>query len=496
MPEYQNNLYRAEQVRAMDQYAIKTLGISGTVLMERAGAAAFKLLQARWPQARHITVICGTGNNGGDGFVVARLAAEAGLGVSVLLLGDSNHLQGDALAAFQRLQSVDIEPLAFTEEALAPCDVIVDAILGTGLSGEVKAEHREAIEQINRLAMPVFALDIPSGLNADSGDVQGAAIRAALTLTFVGLKRGLYTGEAVDYTGEVVFDSLSLPMVVFAQQAVEVERIEYAQYSRLLAPRLRNSHKGHYGHVLIIGGEAGFTGAVRMAGEAAARVGAGLVSIGTRAHHAAWLNAGRPELMVHGLEQEALFHRLAERANVIAVGPGLGQGEWGQDMLRLALDSGLPLVVDADALNLLSQSPRHHSKWILTPHCGEAARMLGQSTQEIQRDRFSVVSALQAEYGGTVVLKGAGTLVASQDTPTYLCNGGNPGMASGGMGDVLTGIIAGLLAQGIDLGDAAAMGVCLHAQAGDAAARAAGERGLLASDLMSWIRRLANPSSP
>lgn len=496
MPDYQNDLYRAEQVRAMDEYAIKTLGISGTVLMERAGAAAFKVLQARWPEARNVTVICGTGNNGGDGFVVARLAAEAGLVVKVLIVGDHNHLQGDALAAYQRLQSVDIEPLAYTEEALERCDLIVDAILGTGLSGEVKAERREAIEQINQHAAPVFALDVPSGLNADSGDVEGAAIRAALTLTFIALKRGLYTGEAVDYTGEVVLDSLSLPMVVYAQQDVDVERVDYTKYTPMLAPRSRNSHKGHYGHVLIIGGETGFTGSVRMAGEAAARVGAGLVSIGTRASHAAGLNAGRPELMVHGLEQESLFHQLAERANVIAIGPGLGQGHWGQEMLRLALESDLPLVVDADALNILSQTPRHNPRWILTPHCGEASRMLGQSTQEIQRDRFSVARALQAEYGGAIVLKGAGTLIAAQDTPLRLCCGGNPGMASGGMGDVLTGIIAGLLAQGIDQASAAAMGVCLHAHAGDAAARAAGERGLLASDLMSWIRRLANPTTP
>ncbi|MEJ2361242.1 MAG: NAD(P)H-hydrate dehydratase [Gammaproteobacteria bacterium] len=495
MPDYQNKLYRAEQVRAMDQYAIKTLGISGTVLMERAGAAAFSLLQQRWPDARSLTIVCGTGNNGGDGFVVARLAAEAGFKVKVLLLGDSNHLQGDALAAFQRLQSVDIEPIAYARSKLVTCDLVVDAILGTGLKGDVSDECRNAIEQINQLGTPVFAIDIPSGINADSGDVQGAAVRAAVTLTFIGVKRGMYTGEAVDYCGEVVFNSLSLPMAVYATQTVEVERIQYANYQSKLAPRPHNSHKGHYGHVLIIGGETGYTGAVRMAGEAAARVGAGLVSIGTRSAHASYLNAGRPELMVHGLEEEGLFDRLAERATVIAIGPGLGQGQWGQEMLRLALESGLPLVVDADALNILSQAPRQNDKWILTPHCGEASRMLGQSTREIQRDRFAVVGALQADYGGTVILKGAGSLVASADGPILLCHGGNPGMASGGMGDVLTGIIAGLLAQGIDQQDAAAMGVCLHAAAGDAAARAAGERGLLASDLMSWVRRLANPSA-
>ena len=449
MPNYQNKLYRAEQVRAMDHYAIQQLGISGTVLMERAGAAAYTLLQRHWPQARTVTVVCGTGNNGGDGFVVARLAAEAGLDVRVLLIGDSNHLQGDALAASQRLQSVDIDPVPFDRDLLSKSDVVIDAILGTGLQGVVEGERAEAIGIINQTGFPVLALDIPSGLNADSGDVQGIAIKASATISFIGIKRGLYTGEATDYCGEIVFNSLSVPDAVYAQQAVAAQLIRYDDFKPLLAPRLRNSHKGNFGHVLVIGGESGYTGAVRMAGEAAARIGAGLVSIGTRASHAAGLNAGRPELMVHGLEDEVTFHRLAERADVIAIGPGLGQGEWGQQMLGVAVESGLPLVVDADALNILSQSPRQYDKWILTPHCGEASRMLGQSTQEIQRDRFAIVAALQQSYGGIAVLKGAGTLIAGPVGPISVCSGGNPGMASGGMGDVLTGIIAGLLAQGI-----------------------------------------------
>lgn len=493
MSNYQNNLYRAEQVRAMDHYAIKQLGVSGTVLMERAGAAAFNLLQRRWPQARTIAVVSGTGNNGGDGFVLARLAAEAGLEVRVLLVGDNNRLQGDALAAFQRLQSADIEAVPFDRDLFSMCDVIVDAILGIGLHGPVEGERRYAIESINQTGLPVLALDIPSGLNADSGDIHGVAIKASVTLCFVGVKRGLYAGQAVDYCGEIAFDSLSLPETVYATQTVGVRRIQYDDFKALLAPRQRNAHKGHFGHVLVIGGEVGYTGAVRMAGEAAARIGAGLVSLGTRASHAAFLNANRPELMVHGLEEESTFHRLAERANVIAIGPGLGQGEWGQQMLTLAIESGLPLVVDADALNILSQSPRQYRKWILTPHCGEASRLLGQSTQEIQRDRFAVMASLQQHYGGIVLLKGPGTLVLSGEGPMHLCHGGNPGMSSGGMGDVLTGIIAGLLAQGIEALDATCLGVCLHAAAGDAAAKAVGERGLLASDLMSWVRRLANP---
>lgn len=493
MSKLSHILYRAEQVRAMDHYAIHTLGISGTILMERAGEAAFNLLCKQWPTAEHITVICGVGNNGGDGFVVARLAKAAGRNVSVMQVGDANRLQGDALAAFQRLQSVDITPIEFNRTTLLRSDVIVDAMLGIGLEGEVSADKQDIIKAINQVDRPVLALDIPSGLNADTGQVMGQAVEADVTVTFIANKRGLFHGDAMDHTGEVNLSTLNVPLAVYDQATTEVERIDYAQFHTLLARRRRNAHKGDFGHVLVIGGEHGMTGAPRMAGEAAARVGAGLVSIATRHANAAGMNLSRPELMVHGVEDEASFHRLAERANVIAIGPGLGQSEWAQQLLTLAMDSGHPLVVDADALNVLSQSPKQRNKWVLTPHAGEAARLLGQSCAEIQQDRFSAVREIQKAYGGIAVLKGAGTLVAAADLPTYLCAQGNPGMASGGMGDVLSGVIAGLIAQRIPLLDAANLGVCLHAAAGDGAAVAAGERGMLATDLMSWIRRLANP---
>jgi len=493
MTNLAHNLYRADQVRAMDHYAIHTLGISGTVLMERAGEAAFTLLKQKWPSAKKIVVLCGTGNNGGDGYVVARLAKQAGLNVKVMQVGDANKLQGDALAAAQRLQSVDITPMDFDRAVLLTADVIVDAMLGIGLQGNVSDDKQHVIKVVNQIDSPVLSLDIPSGLNADNGQVQGAAIEADATITFIANKRGLFHGDALDYTGEVSLATLNVPLAVYETEKAEVEHIHYAQLRSLLKPRRRNTHKGDYGHVLIIGGEQGLTGAPRMAGEAAARIGAGLVSIATRNAHAGVLNMSRPELMVHGVEDEASFDRLADRANVIVIGPGLGQSEWAQQLLKYAIESGHPLVVDADALNLLAVSPQKRHNWILTPHVGEAARLLGKSTLEIQQDRFQAARELQDNYGGVAVLKGAGSLIASHDLPMYLCVHGNPGMATGGMGDVLTGIIAGLIAQGIDLLDATSLGVCLHATAGDQAAAAAGERGLLPSDLMSWIRRLANP---
>ena len=493
MSHLPNKLYLAEQVRALDHYTIHEVGISGTVLMERAGAAAFELLKKKWPTATSIGVICGTGNNGGDGFVVARIAREAGMDVTVFQLGDPNKLQGDALSAAQRLNSVDIDPVAFSPALLTNCDVLVDALLGTGLKGKVEGEKHGCILAINASNRPILALDIPSGLNPDNGQVQGIAVKASATICFIGLKRGLLTSDGVDCCGELEFSDLSVPLIVYEQQKAEVERIDYDCLKGLLKPRFPNTHKGHYGHVFVVGGEHGFTGAARMAGEAALRVGAGLVSIGTRKEHAAMINSSRPELMVHGITNDNEFNRIAERASIIAIGPGMGQSEWAKRMLGYAYDSGLPIVMDADALNLLSLIPRKRDNWVVTPHEGEAARMLGQSSHEVQADRFRAVQALQENFGGVAVLKGAGTLIATPNNQLYLCNQGNPGMASGGMGDVLTGVIAGLIAQGIGLADAARLGVCLHAAAADMHAKAAGMRGMLASDLMAGVRRLANP---
>jgi len=260
---------------------------------------------------------------------------------------------------------------------------------------------------------------------------------------------------------------------------------------KLMSPRKENSHKGDFGHTLLVGGNVGFSGAIRLASEAALRVGSGLVSVATRGEHAASITMSRPELMCHGVGEQKSLIRIAKKCNVIGLGPGLGQTTWSNRLYGTALDTGLPMVVDADALNLLSKKPQKNDCWVLTPHVGEAARLLNCSVADIQQDREAAVKKLQHEYGGVIILKGSGSLVFDGVGDIYICNAGNPGMASGGMGDVLTGVVSGLIAQGLAPLDAAKLGVIIHAMAGDRAAQH-GERGLLASDLMRPIRELAN----
>ncbi len=270
-----------------------------------------------------------------------------------------------------------------------------------------------------------------------------------------------------------------------------IERMQLEQFAKYLQPRTRDAHKGNFGHVLIVGGDYGFSGAVRMAAEAALRVGAGLVSVATCSEHALTLNLTRPEIMCHGVSFTKALSLLCEKATVIAVGPGMGRSSWAKKMLDVVLKSKKPLVVDADALNLLAEKPLKNSNWILTPHPGEAARLLQTTTEAIQQDRLSAIKKLQEKFGGVCVLKGAGSLIIGPDSAVALCAAGNPGMATAGMGDVLTGVIAGLAAQQIPLATAAKLGVLLHAMAGDLATKE-GERGMLALDLMPHLRGLAN----
>ena len=483
-------LYTAAQVRALDQAAIAS-GMPGGALMARAGAAAYQRLRARWPEARRITLLCGAGNNGGDGYVLARLARADGLDVTLLQLGDVSQLGADAQGMLEAWLGMGGRLEAF-QELPRRSDVIVDALLGIGLERPVAGEWARAVEAVNAQRAPVLAIDIPTGLHADTGRVLGTAIRAAATLSFIGLKQGLFTGAGPACCGDVYFDGLGVPAVIYASEILAARRLDWAKVSDQVEPRRRDAHKGDFGHVLVVGGAPGFSGAARLAGEGALRAGAGLVSVATHPAHAAHLNTGRPELMVRGIADPRELSPLLERASAVAMGPGLGREPWGVGLIERVLAAGKPLVMDADALNWLAGARLRRDDWVLTPHPGEAARLLGCTAAEIQADRFSALRRLQDLYGGTIVLKGAGTLVLGpSQRPPGVCSQGNPGMASGGSGDVLTGMMAALLGRGLDPEQAAEAAVCLHAAAGDRAA-AEGEQGLLATDLIAAIRPTLN----
>src|SRR6185312_8363592 len=480
----QSALFTTAQVRALDQAAIGD-GIAGIELMERAALAALAALQRRWPQARTLCVLCGPGNNGGDGFLLAALARAAGLQASVIAL--PGQPSGDAALARERFVGEGGEMSSVTE-TLPDADVYVDALFGSGLNRAPAGDAARLITAVNAQPRPVLALDVPSGLDSDTGVAFEPCLRATATICFVGWKRGLFTAQGPQRCGERSLATLELPPPPYTHAEADAILLT----PQALPPRARDSHKGRFGHVLAIGGDLGAGGAVRMCGEAAARVGAGLVSIATREANVGAILSARPELMPQGVHVPRNLEPLLARASVLAVGPGLGQDEWGRGLWNAALDAGKPLVLDADGLNLLAAVPRTlPSACVLTPHPGEAARLLGIAGAEIQVDRFAAARALAKKHRAVVVLKGVGSLIADPDGRVAVCPWGNPGMASGGTGDVLTGVIAGLLAQGLGTWDAASLGVGLHARAGDLAARA-GERGLLASDLFPYLRALVN----
>jgi len=436
-----------------------------------------------------VQVLCGTGNNGGDGFLVADLAHKRGIKTIVLQVGASDKISGDALLARNQAlaNGVDIQP--FEDGAVLSLGVVVDALLGTGLGGDVRGDYLEAITEVNAAGTSVVAVDIPSGLCADTGRVLGQAIKADMTVTFIGLKRGLFALEAMDYTGDLQFADLSVPSEVYQQVPADCHRLELELLLEELRPRPATAHKGMYGTVLVIGGDYGMAGAAAMAAEAALRCGAGLVKVATRPEHVSALVARAPEVMPLGVESGDELEPLLASADVLVVGPGLGQSPWSEYLLQAAVASGKPMVLDADGLNMLAGGKvKARDGVIITPHPGEAGRLLSCSTAEVQADRFAAARALQQQTGAVVVLKGNGSLIAG-DGQLLLSDYGNPGMATGGMGDVLGGVIASLLAQGLEPVAASALGVCLHGAAGDIAAEE-GMRGLLATDLIPWLREL------
>ncbi|SFK99337.1 NAD(P)H-hydrate dehydratase [Lysobacter sp. cf310] len=490
---FDSGLYDTAALRAVEARASRHLG-DAYELMRRAGTAGWRELLRRWPAAQRIVVVCGPGNNGGDGYVLATHAHASGREVRVSHL--ATHAPRGDLA--QRAAGAYAAAGGRSETyagGVFDADLIVDALFGIGLSRAPDAEAAALIAAINAQTAPVFALDVPSGVDAERGVAYTPSVVADGTIEFIARKFGLSTGSALDCVGALALSDLQLSAEDFDRAPV-ARSLRVEDLRRWLSPRRRDSHKGRNGRVLCVGGDHGSGGAIVLCAQAALRSGAGLVEIATRGEHVQAVLARIPEAMPREVRDATQLRDAVERASVIALGPGLGQGEWARDLQACVLESGRPLLLDADALNLLARQPRVlHADCVLTPHPGEAARLLGIDTAQVQADRFGAARALRDRYACAIVLKGAGTIVTGPDAEPCVIAAGNPGMAVGGMGDVLSGTVAALRAQGLSAFDAAVCGALLHSAAADAAARDGGERGLLPTDLMPWLRRLANPES-
>ncbi len=490
--ELPDALYSAAQVRALDASLIAA-GTPGFELMQRAARATWRALVRQWPTANELSVLAGHGNNAGDGYLVAVLARRAGWSVRVLAVADPQGLQGDAALAHAEAVSegVAIESWGVRPELRG---IVLDALLGTGLTGEVREPYASVIAAINTSGLPVAAVDIPSGLCADTGRVLGCAVRADLTVTFIGLKTGLFTGDAADVVGELVFNDLHADPQLLEGAPTSARRLTAGNLPRL-ASRAPTSHKGRFGHVLLIGGDRGLGGAILLSAQSALRSGAGMVSVATRSEHVAAALARTPEAMVLGTSSANQLMALLQKVSVLVVGPGLGQAAWGRSLLSAAANAPLPQVWDADALNLLAEERVSLPLGcVITPHPGEAARLLGIGTADVQADRPAAVRALSKKYTAVVVLKGAGSLIAHPDGRLALCHQGHPAMATAGLGDVLAGLLGALLAQGMAPFDAACLAVWLHANAGEQQGKSG--RGLAASDLIPAIRQLLEEQAP
>lgn len=482
-------LFDVAAVRAIDRAAIAG-GIDGYELMTRAARYALEVALAAFPGASRWRICCGGGNNGGDGYLLARLAREQGIDASVACLSPPDRLAGDAARAHRDAVAAGV-PIADWSAGAAAADLWVDAMLGSGLTRDVGGAYADAVAEMNRSAVPVLALDLPTGLDGDDGRVLGTAVQADRTATFVAQKTGLYLGDGPACRGRLHFSALGVDARHYAGQSPRLRLARPGDLGGWLPRRPRQAHKGDFGHVLVVGGSPGMPGAARLCAEAALRAGAGRVSVATHPDHASSLPAGCPELMCRGVRGADDLAPMLAQATVVAVGPGLGLDDWARELLAAVRDAALPCVMDADALTLLAETPDRAADRVLTPHPGEAGRLLGLATADVQKDRPAALAGLADRYGGCSVLKGAGTLISSDRTP-WLCAAGNPGMAAAGMGDVLTGFVAGLRAQGLTAEQAAVAGVVVHAHAGDVAATG-GERGLLASDLLKELRPWLNP---
>jgi len=487
-----HELYRTQAIRAIEQHAFALP--DPPALMEKAGLATAELArQLIGADGSSVLVFAGPGNNGGDAFVAARHLKAWWYRVAVVFLGDPFKLPPDAARAYEAWRACggDVHDLVPSGRRW---DLVIDGLFGIGLTRELAEKPAELVTFINDLAAPVLSIDVPSGLEADTGRIMGRAVRASHTITFIGLKPGCFTLDGPDHSGQVHLSSLDLdPASVVPPSGTLID-------ARILAatipPRRANSHKGTYGSLGIIGGAPGMVGAAWLAGRAALRLGAGRVYVGAIDSAAPTLDPLQPELMLRHADAVLKLDHLS----ALAVGPGMGQSAAAKGLLKNAIRAELPLVLDADALNLLAQEnilrravARRSAPTVITPHPAEAARLLGVATAQIQHDRMASACELARRLACEVVLKGAGSICASADGTWQINTSGNPGLAAAGQGDVLTGMVGVLLAQGIPAARALQAAVHLHGAAADALVRSGiGPIGLTASEVLDAARTLLN----
>ncbi|HDH04823.1 MAG TPA: NAD(P)H-hydrate dehydratase [Nitrospirae bacterium] len=517
----------AKEMQRIDRVTIEKYGIAGTVLMERAGLAVVSRINKNFFQntdfqstdKRRIVILCGGGNNGGDGFVIARILHNQGRGVELYLTARPETLKGDAKINYDaaRKFGVKIYPAGRFLKSRFPNVVIVDALLGTGLSKEVRTPLSDIIKKINRLSSPVVSVDIPSGISSDTGRVMGCAVKAQCTVAFGLPKRGHLLYPGAGYTGDLYIEDIGFPQKLLASEKIKINLVQKEDALSLLPGRPGYSHKGSYGHALLIAGSKGKTGAALMAAKACLRTGAGLVTIGIPETLVNTFQSRVTEEMIlplpdkgngtlSGKAADAVLGFIEKRANVLAIGPGISVDDEISCLVSLLItETGVPVVIDADGINAIAGRTgvlkKSRTPVILTPHPGEMARLLRQNTEHraqntdlirtgVEQDRINTATSFAKKTRTYLVLKGAPTVTATPDGKAFINSTGNPGMATAGTGDVLTGMISAFLAQNLNPQSAAILGVYMHGLIGDIAAEKKGEHSLIASDIINSIPRV------
>jgi hydroxyethylthiazole kinase-like uncharacterized protein yjeF len=506
----------AEEMQELDRKAIETYRVPGMILMENAGRGAAEVISNTFPDIhkKKIAIIAGKGNNGGDGFVIARYLLNQGVSVKVFLLTDPKGLRGDAETNFNIFQRIKGEVLSVpsskdytrVKKDLEKFDILVDGIFGTGLDAEVRGYYREVIDHLNTLRKPTVAIDIPSGLDADTGKPLGTAIRASLTITFGLPKVGHLIPPGIDYVGEVKVIDIGIPKRLVEEEKIPTYLLEEKEIKRWLStPRNPDTHKGDYGHLLVIAGSVGKTGAAAMACQAALRMGAGLVTLAIPKSLNGIMEMKLTEVMTEPLPETpkqtlslrafSAILRLCENKKAVIIGPGLGTFKETQSLiLKLIKALGLPIVLDADGLTALATQPKilpiTNRSLILTPHPGEMARLIRSQVKEVLEDRIRLSRNFSQSHHVHLVLKGHPTLISTPKGEVFINPTGNPGMATGGTGDVLTGMIGGLVCQGFDILPSLQIAVYLHGMAGDEGTQERGEKSLIATDIIEKIPAL------